>query len=150
MNLDIEAARQDFFEHYYGAAAEKIKRVREEVERSMFEPPSETAVGQLRALDTEFDAALLQVGDEEALQRRIQAMRLWVRYCALCKESEFHEKVTQDAEKGRAVELAIRQLFTDNKDFLVKNGFVTEGDLSYVANDVVNRHLRALERLAGK
>jgi len=64
-----------------------------------------------------------------------------VHYCALCKESEYHEKVTHDKEKGRAAENAIRDWLNGQREFLVKNGFLTNGDLNYMAGPVVNRHL---------
>ncbi len=146
VDLDLEAARRDFFQHYYGPLAEEMGAVREEVERLMFEPPSKEVVEKLRALDNRMEEALRKAKDD-LLRRRIKGLRLWVRYCALAKESEYHEKVTRDGRQGREVELAIRKLFQDNKDFLVKNGLMRENDVNFVAGNVVNRHLRIFERM---
>ena len=147
VDLDVGAARRDFFEHYYGPAAEAVRRVREEAERLMFEPPSEEVVARLRALGARMREVEGSAGGDEALRRRLKAMRLWVEYCALAKESEFHEKVTKNPDRGREVELAIRKLFQENKDFLVRNGLMREWDVNYVAGSVVNRHLAVFERM---
>lgn len=150
VQLNLETAYQDFFDHYYGPLAGLMRRIRFEVEGLMFEPPSREVLKALRDLEGECAAALEGIGDERLqLQRRVKGMHLWVQYCVLSKESEFHEKVTQDRERGRAVELQIRRLFIENRDFLVRNGFMTEDDLLYIAMTVVDHHLRIFERMAG-
>jgi hypothetical protein len=145
LSLDLEAARDDFFRHYYGPAADRsieMKEPRATAEKIMFQEPSQQAVDDLRTLETKFDAALSASGDGSLLYERIEGMRLWVRYCALCKESELHEKNTHDYQKGRSVEQAIRKLLDDHKDFLVSNNFMSATDIKYVAGDFVERHIR--------
>jgi len=146
VDLDIEAARRDFFEHYYGPAAGVAREVREEIERLMFEPPSAEVVGRLKALKPKIEEALKRATDD-LLRRRLKGMSIWVEYCALAKESELHEKVTKDAKKGKAVELSIRRLFQENKKFLVENGLMREWDVNYVAGPVVDRHLALFDRM---
>jgi len=87
------------------------------------------------------DVASAIAGDD-VLVTRIEGMRLWVRYCALCKEGELHEKVTHDKSNGQAIKHAIRELLNDQKDFLVSNGFMSAEDVGYLAGDVIDRHLR--------
>ncbi|HIE51956.1 MAG TPA: DUF4838 domain-containing protein [Armatimonadetes bacterium] len=141
VNLDLAAARADFFQHYYGPVADTIRAARETVERLMFEEPSEDVVAQLRNLAVQLEETEESVADDEPLTTRIKGFRVWVHYCALCKESEYHEKVTHDKEKGCAAENAIRDWLNGQREFLVKNGFLTNGDLNYMAGPVVNRHL---------
>ncbi len=121
--------------------------MREAVEKLMFEEPSQRVIDAihlaLHALEAGFEAAR-SAGGDRLLATRIEGMRLWVRYCALCKESELHEKVTHDYEKGRAAEQAIRKLLNDHKDFLVGSNFMSAEDVAYVAGDVVDRHLRSM------
>jgi hypothetical protein len=142
LDVDLKAARADFFQHYYGAAARAMQEMREAVERLMFGEPSQKVIDELRALEAKSDVASGMAGDDDVLVTRIEGMRLWVHYCALCKESELHEKVTHDKEKGQAIEHTIRKLLNDKKDFLVNNGFMNAEDVAYVAGDVVDRHLR--------
>jgi hypothetical protein len=142
LDTDLEAARADFFQHYYGAAAPTMQEVREAVERLMFEEPSHAVIDELHALEKRFDVANIMSGSNDMLTTRIEGMRLWVRYCALCKESELHEKITHDNQKGQTIEQAIRKLLNDHKDFLVSNGFMSAEDIGYLADDVVKRHLR--------
>lgn len=151
VNLDIEAAKRDFFQNYYGQAAKIVREVREEVERLMFEDmkwpmwsPAHYAdrpLKRLRELEARLDEAISKVGEDEILRQRIQVMKLWVQYCALAKESEYHQKITRDRQKGREIELSIRKLLQENKDFLVGNGLLTEGDLKFLAESVVNYNL---------
>jgi len=145
VDLDLQAARRDFFEHYYGPAAQGVREIREAVEELMFEPPCTEVVDKLKALEPKLDKIRTK---DETIGKRLRSFRLWVRYCALCKESELHQKVTKDQEKGCSAELAIRKLLNDNKDFLVNNGFMGRGDLDYVALTVVSRHLQAFFRPA--
>ncbi len=150
VNLDIEAAKRDFFQNYYGSAAKIVREVREEVERLMFEdikwpmwsPPhyADRPLKKLRELEARLDGAIAKVGNDEVLRQRIEVMKLWVGYCALVKESEYH-RVMRDRQKGREVELSIRKLLEENRDFLVRTGLVTEGDLKFLAENVVNYNL---------
>ena len=142
LNLDLEAARDDFYQHYYGQAADQMKEVRETVEKIMFQEPSQQSVDALHVLETKFDSTKSIAGGDDLLFTRIKGMGLWVCYCALCKESELHEKVTRDHGKGRVVEQAIRKLLDDHKDFLVSNNFMSAADVKYVAGEVVERHMR--------
>jgi hypothetical protein len=87
------------------------------------------------------DEAIAKVGNDEILRQRIEVMKLWVRYCALAKESEYHVKITRDREKGRQVEQNIRKLFEENKEFLVKTGLLTEGDVRFLAEQVTNYNM---------
>jgi 5-carboxymethyl-2-hydroxymuconate isomerase len=59
----------------------------------------------------------------------------------LAKESEYHVKITRDREKGRQVEQNIRKLFEENKEFLVKTGLLTEGDVRFLAEQVTNYNM---------
>ena len=141
VNLDLASARADFFEHYYGPAASPVREARETVERVMFEPPGEAAVNALRALDAKLGEAEKAAANDATLSARVKGLRVWAQYGALCKESELHEKVTHDDEKGLAAENAIRELLKSNQDFLVKNGVMGAGDLAYITGDVVERHV---------
>ncbi len=151
INLDIESAKSDFFQNYYGPAAKIVRDIREEVEKLMFEdikwpmwsPPhyADHPIKRLRELETRLDEALEKVGNEEILKQRIQVMKSWVRYCALAKESEYHIKITRDKQKGREVEMSIRKLFEENKDFLVSTGLLSEGDVQFLAHSVVDYNL---------
>ncbi len=151
VNLDIEAAKRDFFQNYYGPAARIVREVRDEVEKLMFEEikwpmwsPAHYAdrpIKRLRELEAKLDEAIEKVGDDEILKQRIRVMKLWVHYCALAKESEYHIKITREGKKGREVELSIRKLFEENRDFLVKTGLLTEGDVRFLAESVVNYNL---------
>jgi hypothetical protein len=145
--LDIRAAREDFFRNYYGSEAETMRKVREAVEDMMFQEPSQNIIDQLRSLEADCEESLARVRSDETLAKRIEGMRLWVHYCSLCKESEFHEKVTVDKERGKAVEYKIREWLKDNKEFLVSNRFMSEQDLAYLAGPVVERHLRLFDLL---
>jgi len=147
LNLDIEAARADFFHHYYGPAADVMQQVRETVEHLMFQDPSQQVINELQSLEAKCEASVAMVCGDDVLTKRIQSMRLWVRYCALCKESEFHEKVTHDKERGKAVEQEIRKWLNDNKEFLISNRLMSMHDLAYVAGPVVDRHLRLFDLL---
>jgi hypothetical protein len=152
VNLDIEAAKRDFFQNYYGPAAKIVREVREEAEKLMFEDikwpmwsPAHYAdrpIKRLRELETRLDEAIAKVGNDEVLKQRIEVMKIWLRYCALAKESEYHIKITRDKQKGREVELAIRKLFEENKDFLVKTGLLDEGAVNFLAETVTNYNLR--------
>jgi hypothetical protein len=115
----------------------------EEIKWPMWSPAhyADRPIKRLRELETKLDEAIAKVGDDEILKQRIQVMKLWVRYCALAKESEYHIKITRDRQKGREVELSIRKLFEENKDFLVKTGLLTEGDVKFLAESVVNYNL---------
>ncbi|MEM3693074.1 MAG: DUF4838 domain-containing protein [Candidatus Bathyarchaeia archaeon] len=147
INLDLKAAREDFFINYYGPVADDVRRVREAVEDLMFQGPSQEIIDELRSLKARCEAILSKVVNDDALAKRVEGMRLWVHYCALCKESEFHEKVTMDKEKGKAVEREIRKWLNDNKEFLVSHRFMSAQDLAYIAGPVVERHLRLFELL---
>jgi len=142
VDLDLKAAREDFFRNYYGSLAESIREARETVERLMFEEPSEGVVAGLRNLAARLEGVEKSVMGDNTLALRVKGFRLWVYYCALCKESEYHEKVTHDKEKGRMVENAIRDFLKGQRDFLVGNGFLTDGALNYMAGSVVDRHLQ--------
>jgi 5-carboxymethyl-2-hydroxymuconate isomerase len=50
-------------------------------------------------------------------------------------------KITRDREKGRQVEQNIRKLFEENKEFLVKTGLLTEGDVRFLAEQVTNYNM---------
>jgi hypothetical protein len=151
INLNIESAKRDFFENYYGPAGKIVQEVREEAERLMFEEmrwpmwsPAHYAdrpIKRLRELETKLDEAIVKVSNDEILKQRVEVMKLWLRYCALVKESEYHVKITRDRGKGREVELSIRKLFEENKDFLVKTGLLTEGDVRFLAEQVTNYNL---------
>ena len=141
VNLDLAAARADFLEHYYGPVAGPIREAREAIERLMFETPGEGVVNELRGLDAKLGDTEKTSASDPVLSARVKGFRIWAQYCALCKESEFHEKVTHDDEKGLAAESAIRERLTKNKDFLVSNNFMNAGDLAYITGEVVDRHL---------
>jgi hypothetical protein len=81
------------------------------------------------------------VGSDETIKQRIEVMKLWVHYCALAKESEYHVKITRNREKGRGVELSIRQFFDENQDILVKTGLLGQGDVRFLAEQTVNNNL---------
>lgn len=77
------------------------------------------------------------IASDDVLVTRIEGMRLWLLYFALCKEGELQEKVTRDKRKGQAIEHAMRELLDDQKDFLVSNGFMRAEDVGYLAGDVM-------------
>jgi len=141
LDLDLKSSQDDFFKHYYGPAADAVKESREAVEKLMFEEPSQKVVDELHSLEARFDIASSIASGDKIFVTRIEGMRLWVQYCALCKDSEFHAKVTHDFEKGRATEQAIRKLLNDNKDFLINNRFMSGEDLKLIAGDVVERNI---------
>jgi hypothetical protein len=151
VNLDIEAAKRDFFRNYYGAAGNIVRAVRDEVEHLMFEEmkwpmwsPAHYAdqpIHRLRELEVKLDEALAKVGSDETIKQRIEVMKLWVHYCALAKESEYHVKITRNREKGRGVEMSIRQFFDENQDILVKTGLLGQGDVRFLAEQTVNNNL---------
>lgn len=141
VNLDVAAARHDFFTHYYGPAGEVMEKVRTDVERLMHEPPSLAGVEQLQGLSVSVETTLEQIGNDELLRKRIGAMSLWVKYCSLCKESQYHVETTEVSDLGQAAEMAIRQLLTENKEFLIGNNFITQDDLDIVATNVVDYHI---------
>ena len=151
VNLDIETAKRDFFQNYYGRAAQIVRAVREEAERLLFEeikwamwsPPhyADRPIIRLRQLEARLDEAITQVGNDTILRQRIEVMKVWVRYCALAKESEYHVKITRDRQRGREVELSIRKLLEESRELLVNSGLLTEGDLRFLAEQVVNYNL---------
>lgn len=147
VDLDVQAARRDFFAHYYGPAAGAAGQVRTRVEKLMYGEPSEEAVEQLRGLTDELDDDISGAGAQSVLGRRLRGLKLWVRFCAMCKQSQRHRRVTHDTEKGRATEQDIRQFLVDNGDFLVENGFMARGGLNYIKGTVVDRHLRAFRAM---
>jgi hypothetical protein len=141
VNLDLASARADFFEHYYGPCAPPVRDAREAIERLIFEPPTEAVMAELRALDAKLSEAQKAAGADAILAARVKGFAIWTQYCVLCRESELHEKVTHDDEKGLAAEEAIRKLLKDNQRFLVENNLMTAGDLGYITGEVVSKHL---------
>ena len=139
--LDLEAAKNDFFDHYYGPAAKNARETREAVENLIFEEPSRNAIDGLCRLEDRLEPLIEASADDALLLKRVKRMRIWIRYCRLCKESEFYENVTRDYNCGIITEKAIRELLRGHEGFLVANGFMSEGDLSFLARDVVNRHM---------
>lgn len=151
VDLDLEAAVSDFFANYYGPAASVMRKAREGLEQLMFAPPSREAVEKLEALSEEFDRALRMVAGDKLRETRIKAARLHAQYAALCKKSEYLERVAKDYAGAIEAEKAIAKLMQDNKDFLVGTGlFGSAGDVRFVGEYVVNRHLRALQPKAKK
>ncbi|MBS7633979.1 DUF4838 domain-containing protein [Candidatus Bathyarchaeota archaeon] len=100
-HIDLKAARADFFKHYYGPAANLMHDLREKIECLMFEKPARKAVDELYTLEEKIDDIMPIVECDDTLATRVKGMQLWIRYCALCKDSEFHEKITHDKEGGR-------------------------------------------------
>jgi len=151
INLDIAAAKRDFFRNYYGPAASIVAAVRDEAERLMFEEikwpmwsPAHYAdkpINRLKELEAKLDQAIAKVGSDETIKQRIAIMKLWVRYCALAKESEYHVKITRSRDKGREVELSIRKFFEENEETLVKSGLMGKGDVRFLAEQTVNNNL---------
>ncbi|MBM3858210.1 MAG: DUF4838 domain-containing protein [Verrucomicrobia bacterium] len=137
LNLDVAAARRDFFAHYYGAAAEPARAVREEMEKLMFEPPTEAVVAAIRKAALRVDP---QATNDPMSRIRLQALRLWVDYCSLCKESECHEQPAGDAQRGLAAENAIQELLQKHQTFLVENRFMTARDVDCLAKEIPDRH----------
>ncbi|MBS7653522.1 DUF4838 domain-containing protein [Candidatus Bathyarchaeota archaeon] len=144
-HIDLKAARADFFKHYYGTAANLMRDLREKVEHLMFEKPTRKVVDELYTLEGKISDIMPIAGCDDILVTRVKGMKLWIQYCALCKDSEFHEKITHHKEEGRNIELAIRELLEKHDDFLVGEGFMSKNDIAYLAGEVVNRHLRIFE-----
>lgn len=111
----------------------------------MFEEPSEAVLEPLRGLEEPLAQEEQKAGQDSLLANRLRAFRLWVHYCLLCKESEFHEKVSRDKERGRAVEQAVRDWLRQHREFLATNGLASPSDVDYMAGPVVDRRLRLFQ-----
>jgi len=143
--LDLESATADFFAHYYGPAAEAMRRARETVETCMRGDPSQESLQTLRDLDATFGDALRLVREDEVLRTRIKAARLHAQYCALCLESEVAQRVVGDKARTADVERSIRDFLREHGDFLVRSGcFGGAGDLSLPRDRCVQRRLSAV------
>lgn len=123
--LDIEAESADFFANYYRKLAPTVREVREGVEAAMFAPPSDDALKRLKELVPRLDALK---ADDPILRDRLKSFGLWVRYCALCKETEFYEKVSKDDAKVKANEQLIKKFFAENREFFLQNHIFTAED----------------------
>jgi len=151
VDLDIEEIKRDFYQNYYGPAAKIVRAVREEAERLVFEDIkwplwgvphyADTPIKRLKELEVQLDEAMVKFGNEEILKQRITVLKLWVGYCALAKESEYHVKITRNKEKGREIEHGIRVFFEENKEFLLKTGLFTEEGVCFLAEKVTDFNL---------
>ena len=129
VDLDVPAARKDFFTNYYGPAAGPAREVRESIEKIMFEPPAEAAVEGIQRFKEPLDKL---APDDPILSIRLEALRVWVESCALCKRSELHEKVTHNAQKFAAAKQAILELFRANREFLLEHRFMAARDVEFL------------------
>jgi hypothetical protein len=146
-SLDIEEIKTDFYKNYYGSFAKIVREVREEVEKLMFEEMkwpmwspdhyADIPIKRLRELEKKLDE-IAKWSKDEIIKKRIEVLKLWVSYCALAKESEYHIKITRDKEKGKEVEQKIKNLFKENKEFLGRTGLLTEGDIEFLAEKVTD------------
>jgi S-methylmethionine-dependent homocysteine/selenocysteine methylase len=97
-------------------------------------------IKRLRELEKKLDE-IAKWSKDEIIKKRIEVLKLWVSYCALAKESEYHIKITRDKEKGKEVEQKIKNLFKENKEFLARTGLLTEGDIEFLAEKVTDFNL---------
>ena len=147
VDLDLQAARRDFFTHYYQDAADVAQSTRESVEDLMHADPSQDAVKKLEGLVPDLNEAIEKAGAESKLGRRLRGLKLWVQYCAMCKQSQYYLKVTKETEKGQEVEKEIRSFLKENGDFLVKNNLLRRNDLNFISGRTIDRHLRTFRAM---
>ncbi|MEA3476810.1 MAG: DUF4838 domain-containing protein [Bacteroidota bacterium] len=148
VDLDVAAARSEFFERYYGSVADVVRTARETVEKVMFDEPSQQGIEILRALSVPLANAEMEVMTDEKRSLRVKGFRLWVHYCALCKESEYHQKITKNKEKGIETENTINKWLQEKSEFLVANGFMmTNYDLNHLDTFGSAKHLAKFEEM---
>ncbi len=140
-DLDLEAAKTDFYAHYCGPAAEVMRGARESLMRSMEAGLAQDHVEEAHALASTFAEALRLAGDDQTIQTRIKAAQLHAEFAALCLESEVAESALQDKDKAVAIEHSIVEFLQQHADFLVSNGF---GDPGYIRGFSVQKRLQQI------
>lgn len=126
VNLDLEAAKKDFYTNYYTALGMPVRELRETIERAMIAPPTAESVKELRAQAVAAERLSPAAESDPILAARIKSFVLWAHYCAQSKESEYHRTVTKDEDKGLDAEDAAQKMFKDNREFFVKNGIMSQ------------------------